>query len=58
MKTIKGTTLTTDQLVDIIIEKGLDPLRHDDETITFMGWGFEIVLNVDGTYYISDTAGG
>ena len=58
MKTIKGTTLTTEELANLIIEKGLEPISHDNETITFFGWGFDIVLNVDGTYYISDTSGG
>lgn len=58
MKKIKGTIITTYELSNIIIEKGLESRKPTSETITLQGWGFEIVLNIDGTYYISDTTGG
>ena len=58
MKMIKGTTFTTSQLTDIITKKGLTPIQYNGETITFLGWGFEVILNVDGTYRINDTTGG
>lgn len=61
-KTIKGTILTTKDLADIL--NGLSgPLavrqtKYDKDKVIIPGWGIEIVLYVDGTYFVSDTSGG
>jgi hypothetical protein len=58
-KVIKHTTLTTKALCDLIEEKGISSaITHNDDTVSLYGWGFEICLNINGTFWIGDTSGG
>mgnify|MGYP003576921839 CR=1 FL=1 len=38
--------------------RGYRPILHNEDRVMLLFWGWEIVLNDDGTWYWSDTTGG